>query len=345
MLIGDHWYVVCPSQRLGPSTPVAFQVGDEHLVTFRDSDGKPRVLVDRCCHRGVPLSLGRVENGNISCGYHGWVFDPDGKVVDIPAHQARGGSKFAVASHHAVEIDHYIWVWMPAASETPTYDPRIRGLTDEVWFQWTAVWQTNVSAAVENQLDTAHTPFAHAGVYPGRPSEEGAVPKLRRARFRCVEDGASVVVWVPRPGFDTPPTFEDETDYGALFELPYRNYVFLPEEDTRAIYNWVPLSETSCRLEFLVRMRSLETEPELSAGVQSRTILELRDELPILSQDRVLLEGAQARARSSRGEPVRSVASDAPQLMARKILLRAGKGAVPTKLSSAPATKEFECWQ
>ncbi len=345
VIIVDHWYVACPSEELSSSTPVAFQVGDEHLVAFRDLSGQPRVLTDRCCHRGVPLSLGQVVDGNIRCGYHGWVFDGDGQVVEIPAHQTSGGSKFDVPNHHATEADHYIWVWMPGTSADPTYEPGIRGLTDEAWFQYSAIWHADIIAAVENQLDAAHTPFAHAGTYPGRPTEGGAVPKLRRAMFRCIEDGVSVVVWVPRDDQDSPPTFDGETDYGALFELPYRNYVFLPDEETRAIYNWVPLSEGSCRLELLIRMRSLEPGSDAPLGKQSRSVTQLREEILILAQDRVLLEGAQARVDGSKTQQSRSVASDTPQLMARKIILRARKHSPAQHPAGIAVTKEFECWQ
>ena len=53
---------------------VVAEVGDE--VT---------VAVDRCPHRGAPLSAGTVEHGCIVCPYHGWAFGPAGEVAAIPA--------------------------------------------------------------------------------------------------------------------------------------------------------------------------------------------------------------------------------------------------------------------
>ena len=68
MLIKDRWYIACPSARLASDKPFPFQVGDRKLVAFRDQEGAPQVLDDRCPHRAVPLSLGRLEQGKLSCG-------------------------------------------------------------------------------------------------------------------------------------------------------------------------------------------------------------------------------------------------------------------------------------
>ena len=54
------------------------------LVLFR-SLGRAGALVDRCPHRNVPLSLGRVlPDGRLECAYHGWQFDTAGNCIDMP---------------------------------------------------------------------------------------------------------------------------------------------------------------------------------------------------------------------------------------------------------------------
>jgi len=117
MLIKDHWYVACPSDKLTTNQPYSFQVYGQHFVAFRDENGIPAILEDRCCHRGVPLSLGRVRKsmacqtkGVISCRYHGWEFDREGKVVHIPAHNRPGEDNFRVKAFHCTEAENYVWV-------------------------------------------------------------------------------------------------------------------------------------------------------------------------------------------------------------------------------------------
>src|SRR5207302_6784614 len=78
------WYPACPSAALR-RRPVGITLMDTPIVLFRDGDGDPRALVDRCPHRNVPLSLGRVRSdGCLECMYHGWRFDGQGHCAGVP---------------------------------------------------------------------------------------------------------------------------------------------------------------------------------------------------------------------------------------------------------------------
>ena len=41
------------------------------MVLYRDGNGAVAALEDFCPHRGAPLSLGFVRDGQLVCGYHG----------------------------------------------------------------------------------------------------------------------------------------------------------------------------------------------------------------------------------------------------------------------------------
>ncbi|WP_238147306.1 Rieske 2Fe-2S domain-containing protein [Rhizorhabdus dicambivorans] len=51
---------------------------------WRSEPGQLHGLQDRCDHRLAPLSLGRCEGERLRCMYHGLLFEPDGRVVEIP---------------------------------------------------------------------------------------------------------------------------------------------------------------------------------------------------------------------------------------------------------------------
>src|SRR5207253_1616581 len=53
-------------KRPGGATPIA---------VFRTADDKIFALVDRCPHRGGPLSEGIVQGSGVACPLHGWVID------------------------------------------------------------------------------------------------------------------------------------------------------------------------------------------------------------------------------------------------------------------------------
>jgi nitrite reductase (NADH) small subunit len=45
------------------------------IAVFRTGDDAVFALVDRCPHRGGPLSEGIVEGSGVACPLHGWVID------------------------------------------------------------------------------------------------------------------------------------------------------------------------------------------------------------------------------------------------------------------------------
>jgi nitrite reductase (NADH) small subunit len=52
-----------------------FRVGDLSIAVFRTSDDRVFALLDRCPHRGGPLSQGIVHGNCVTCPLHDWVID------------------------------------------------------------------------------------------------------------------------------------------------------------------------------------------------------------------------------------------------------------------------------
>ncbi|KPF84116.1 Rieske (2Fe-2S) protein [Novosphingobium sp. AAP93] len=84
--MADPWWAVARSEEVTSAKPINVDIGDQPVVLWRDHEGMPRALEDRCPHRRTPLSLGCVlGNGMIQCGYHGWTYDgATGHLKDIP---------------------------------------------------------------------------------------------------------------------------------------------------------------------------------------------------------------------------------------------------------------------
>ena len=332
MLAKDHWYIACPSLKLEEHKPFAARFGDLQIVVYRGQNGEPHALLDRCCHRGVKLSRGRVHaNGCIACGYHGWEYDSQGNVQYIPSlGEGNLRSKFKIPSYHVRETHHYVWVWIPGESETPTYEPELRGFAPGTWIQYSGIWKCNVSAAVENQLDTAHPVYSHPSTYPTFEKDRGLRPELFLATWRGhIEDGNKVdIYFLPSDGSPIErPTVDNPGSNITAFEMPYRNYVFLASANVRAIYNWIPISEDEVRIEFM----SLSWLPKEPGEFKVRI---WEEELEILAQDRVLLESAQVTYNPPRDK---HVPADRPPLAARQIIDHAHN-----EKSAPPKDQEFE---
>src|SRR5829696_3906027 len=71
------WYPIACSSEIG-SRPVGRELWHKPIVLFRTSNGRLGALEDRCAHRFVRLSHGRLITGDedsLECAYHGWRFD------------------------------------------------------------------------------------------------------------------------------------------------------------------------------------------------------------------------------------------------------------------------------
>src|SRR5262249_45679599 len=79
----NAWYVACLSSELR-GRPVGRVMLGTPLVLFRGADGAPAALLDRCAHRNVPLSIGRIVDQRLECAYHGWQYGTDGRCAKIP---------------------------------------------------------------------------------------------------------------------------------------------------------------------------------------------------------------------------------------------------------------------
>jgi phenylpropionate dioxygenase-like ring-hydroxylating dioxygenase large terminal subunit len=138
------------------------------LVLFRAADGRPAALVDRCPHRNVPLSLGRVVGDTVQCPYHGWRFDAAGQCRAIPGLIGEPGAKSRCAVSHATrEQDGFVWVYSTPGVE-PSHEPYRFPLLDA--HGYTSVRRTlrargSLHATLENTLDVPHTAFLHGGFF------------------------------------------------------------------------------------------------------------------------------------------------------------------------------------
>ncbi len=195
--VPDAWYVACRAGDLR-ARPLARTVLGIPLVFFRDGDGRAAALLDRCPHRGVPLSLGRVEDGQLECGYHGWRFDSGGVVRRVPAlcapHEAKGR---CTPAYPVRELDGFVWVW-PDTETVPDVEPfRFPHLDDPRYSSVRDIVEAKGSlhAVAENALDVPHTAFLHRGLFRG----DGARNRIQVVVRRWHDRVEAEYIGEPRP--------------------------------------------------------------------------------------------------------------------------------------------------
>ena len=87
-------------------TPRAVRVLGEDLVIFRDLSGRIGLLERHCSHRNTSLEFGRVRQRGIQCCYHGWHYDVDGTILDIPTEPPDSALKVRLC-HGAYPVHEY----------------------------------------------------------------------------------------------------------------------------------------------------------------------------------------------------------------------------------------------
>lgn len=169
MDLKDFWYIVARSKDLPPGEVLARKVLGEWLAVFRDPEGTPVALRDRCMHRNSRLSEGRVQQGCLSCPYHGWVYDASGSVVEVPSEGAGFSplSSRRTPSYPTLEVDDYVYVRLnPKPQEH--FEPFAMPFYGQPGWSTVRVinrFANNVTNCAENYIDIPHTAYVHPGVF------------------------------------------------------------------------------------------------------------------------------------------------------------------------------------
>jgi len=202
-----HWLPVCMSQEVTEKdgAPVRAQLLGEKLVVFRDSDGRIGVLGEHCPHRGASLAFGRNEQCGLRCLYHGWKFDTEGNVLDMPS-EPPGAVERTRRKHLAYPVREgggFIWVWMGPREEMRDFEPPAWAPTPRTRISIVKMHAAcNWAQVLEGAIDSAHSSTLHS------TNMQPAVVEGAKA-----EDS----VWL-RPSVDKAPRMEFEaTGYGFRY--------------------------------------------------------------------------------------------------------------------------------
>lgn len=204
MFIKNAWYMAAWAHEIR-DTPFARTLCNTPLVFFKHPEsGVISALADRCCHRAAPLRFGQVVPEGLECGYHGMVFNAQGKCVRIPG-QERIPAGAKVRSYPIVLKDEIVWIWMGDPEQA---DPA--RIVDYPYHNDHAKWphkhqvykvKANYMLLVDNLMDLTHLAFVHRSTIGGNPKAHVEAKMTVTPR----DDGLHFIRWL----MDTtpPPTY------------------------------------------------------------------------------------------------------------------------------------------
>lgn len=171
----NAWYVACTPDEIA-GVPLGRQICGEQIVFFRGKDGLVQALEDFCPHRGAPLSLGFVRDGDLVCGYHGLTVGCDGKAVSMPGQRVGGFP--AVRTFAAIERHGFIWVW--PGDQTRADPDQLHALAWAESPDWTYGGglfhiKCDYRLMIDNLMDLTHETYVHASSIGQKEIDEAPV--------------------------------------------------------------------------------------------------------------------------------------------------------------------------
>jgi len=192
-------------QRTGDYATV--QIGRQPMIMVRGTDGRIRVLYNRCPHRGVQLCGNTRGNtgSTFVCSYHAWTFHLDGRVKGIPLAHGYDGTRMTpdnpdCSMKAAARVDTYRgFVFASLSAGGPSLleflgaariafddmcDRSPVGEVEIVPVCHRVIQHSNWKFFMENQLDALHPSVTHqsTGIAAGRVErrlrEAGREPPL-----------------------------------------------------------------------------------------------------------------------------------------------------------------------
>lgn len=164
-ILSAFWYPVALSSSVAAS-PVGVRLLDQDIVLYRTDEGVT-AAADICAHRGSPLSMGRMKGNRISCAYHGYCYDAQGRCIDVPAHpDAPIPRKLQLRLFRSEERFGLVWVCLDPSSarEIPPFPEA--GLPG---FQVINIpplaWAASAGRQLESFCDVAHFAFVHESTF------------------------------------------------------------------------------------------------------------------------------------------------------------------------------------
>lgn len=264
------WFAVAWSHELAAGEVRPLRAVGRDLVLWRDGDGAPRVNDAHCPHLGAHFGHGGcVTDGELTCPFHGWRFDVDGRNTCIP-YSERTNGKARLRTYPTIDRNGLVMVWYHPLGESPLWEipvvdefaPGNPDFAEPVTrhFEIATAWQE----MAENGVDAAHFRYVHGTAEVPvleRYEPDGYGSHMRSKQFFVTPRG----------------TVEGRIDTDALG--PGFSVVrFGGIVDTVLLGCATPIDEDHCEMRFTFTVRSLGDE-RVTSSVGAAAIDEISRQL------------------------------------------------------------------
>jgi phenylpropionate dioxygenase-like ring-hydroxylating dioxygenase large terminal subunit len=219
-LFGRAWlFVGHVSQVKEPGDFVTIDMGRHPVIMTRHKDNSVQVLLNRCMHRGPKVVSERCgRRRQFTCMYHGWTYDTDGRLLQVPVPEG------CARTFHAGDLglpkaprvgDYRGFIFASFAESGASFDEHIgpmkaniddlvdRAPDGEIAFDagmHRYLYRGNWKLQIENVLDSYHVPFSHASTV-GRDGTQFSRREGDQQGAKVVASGRTSDDWKSRKSY------------------------------------------------------------------------------------------------------------------------------------------------
>ena len=162
-----YWHPVALTSEVS-EIPREIRILGEDLVIFKTKKGNIGLVHKACPHRRASMAYGKTENEGIRCCYHGWLFSPNGEILETPGEdpESKQAKKlretFKLGAYPVIEFNGLVFSYlgpMDKIPEFPHYDSfKIPG---NISSPYRVNYNCNWIQVLDAIMDPLHTSFLH----------------------------------------------------------------------------------------------------------------------------------------------------------------------------------------
>lgn len=174
------WFIVAEANELD-NGPLSVHYFGQDFALYRGESGRVVMLDAYCVHMGTNIAAGQstiivqsgeqMEGDSIRCPYHGWRYNAEGVVDDIPGISGPCPKVKGLKSYPVREVMGCIMVWWDPDHQDPLFEPpHLREWDSPTWVKWELDHLGELAVHTQEILDNM-ADASHLGPTHGAPCE------------------------------------------------------------------------------------------------------------------------------------------------------------------------------
>ena len=162
-----YWHPVSLTSEVS-TTPLQIRILGEDLVIFKTTENKIGLVHKNCPHRRASLAYGKCEKKGIRCCYHGWLFAPDGEILETPGEDfdskqaAKLRETFKLGAYPVIEFNGLVFAYMGPPERVPKFPHYDAFDIPEITRRpYRIEYNCNWIQVLDAIMDPLHTSFLH----------------------------------------------------------------------------------------------------------------------------------------------------------------------------------------